>query len=113
MLCVERTLFSPVSRDDTAIVDALSTAISSQVKGRLFAECSTIQPDTIKMLAKSTEVQGAEFVVSSGRDSHLIQLILWDSKHILWQSSMRWLWPKMDSKCQHHAENICLCSAVV
>ena len=48
--------------DDAAIKDIITTAVQGDVKGRLFVDCSTVHPDTTKILAKSIQGQGADFV---------------------------------------------------
>jgi 3-hydroxyisobutyrate dehydrogenase-like beta-hydroxyacid dehydrogenase len=48
--------------DDIAVQDTLAKAINRDVKGKLFVDCSTIHPNTTKMVAKAVEAQGAHFV---------------------------------------------------
>ncbi|MCJ1378325.1 hypothetical protein MMC17_001422 [Xylographa soralifera] len=48
--------------DDQAISDTISTAVKSDVKGKLFVDCSTVHPDTTNELAKTVEEHGAHFV---------------------------------------------------
>ena len=52
--------------DDAAVTETITTAVKGDVKGKLFADCSTVHPDTTNMLAKTIEAQGAEFVASPG-----------------------------------------------
>ena len=53
--------------DDPAIKETISTALKSDVKGKLFVDCSTVHPDTTNLLAKSVEDQGAHFVACPGK----------------------------------------------
>ena len=53
--------------DDPAIKETISTALKSEVKGKLFVDCSTVHPDTTNMLAESVEDQGAHFVACPGK----------------------------------------------
>ncbi|KAG8531674.1 uncharacterized protein KY384_003306 [Bacidia gigantensis] len=48
--------------DDTAITDAIATALKQDVKDKLFVDCSTVHPSTTGTIANSIESQGAEFV---------------------------------------------------
>ena len=49
--------------DDAAVQDTISTCLKdSDVKGKLFVDCSTIHPDTTNALAKQITDAGAEFV---------------------------------------------------
>jgi 3-hydroxyisobutyrate dehydrogenase-like beta-hydroxyacid dehydrogenase len=48
--------------DDAAIKSVIATAVKSDVKGKLFVDCSTIHPDTTADIAKTIESYGASFV---------------------------------------------------
>ncbi|KAI9875757.1 MAG: hypothetical protein M1830_008024 [Pleopsidium flavum] len=48
--------------DDNAIVETIDTALTEDVKGKLFVDCSTVHPDTTNKLAKAIEGKGAQFV---------------------------------------------------
>jgi len=48
--------------DDPAIKDTIASAAKSDVKGKLFVDCSTVHPDTTTSIAKALEAQGAHFV---------------------------------------------------
>lgn len=50
--------------DDAAINETISTALKSDVKGKLFVDCSTVHPDTTEALAKKITAAGAEFGTS-------------------------------------------------
>jgi len=50
--------------DDKAINDTIDTALKTNVKGKLFVDCSTVHPDTTNGLAERIKVAGAEFVAS-------------------------------------------------
>ncbi len=55
--------------DDLAVKDTLATAVKGDVKGKLFADCSTIHPDTTNELAKLVVEHGAHFVACPGTPS--------------------------------------------
>jgi 3-hydroxyisobutyrate dehydrogenase-like beta-hydroxyacid dehydrogenase len=48
--------------NDAAINETIDEALKSDVKGKLFVECSTVHPDTSEALAKKVTNAGAEFV---------------------------------------------------
>ena len=48
--------------DDKAISDLIATAIKSDVKGKLFVDCSTVHPNTTNALSKTITGKGAHFV---------------------------------------------------
>jgi 3-hydroxyisobutyrate dehydrogenase-like beta-hydroxyacid dehydrogenase len=49
--------------DDKAIQETINTALScSNIKGKLFVDCSTVHPDTTDKVAKLINDHGAEFV---------------------------------------------------
>ncbi len=48
--------------DDAAVQETIDSAFKSDVKGKLFVDCSTIHPDTTNALAKKITGSGAEFV---------------------------------------------------
>jgi 3-hydroxyisobutyrate dehydrogenase-like beta-hydroxyacid dehydrogenase len=48
--------------DDRAIKDTVDTALKTDVKGKLFVDCSTVHPETTDGLAKTIEENGAKFV---------------------------------------------------
>jgi len=48
--------------DDQAIQDTIATAVSSDVQGKLFVDCSTVHPDTTAQLANACNARGADFV---------------------------------------------------
>ncbi|KZF25393.1 6-phosphogluconate dehydrogenase [Xylona heveae TC161] len=50
--------------DDKALNETIETALQSQVKGKLFVDCSTVHPETTEQLAKAIVEQGAGFVAS-------------------------------------------------
>jgi 3-hydroxyisobutyrate dehydrogenase-like beta-hydroxyacid dehydrogenase len=47
--------------DDAAVNETIDTALKSDVKGKLFVDCSTVHPDTTEGLAKKITAAGAEF----------------------------------------------------
>jgi 3-hydroxyisobutyrate dehydrogenase-like beta-hydroxyacid dehydrogenase len=47
--------------DDAAVNENIDTALKSDVKGKLFVDCSTVHPDTTEGLAKKITAAGAEF----------------------------------------------------
>ena len=52
--------------DDKSVIDTIAAAVKSEVKGKLFVECSTLHPDTTSELSKTVEAQGASFVACPG-----------------------------------------------
>ncbi|KAK8175899.1 NAD binding domain of 6-phosphogluconate dehydrogenase-domain-containing protein [Phyllosticta citrichinensis] len=50
--------------DDKAVNETIDAALSEDVKGKLFVECSTIHPETTNALAERIVAKGAEFVAS-------------------------------------------------
>lgn len=68
--------------DDAAVTETLNTAIQSNVKGKLFVDCSTIHPDTTNSLATQLETHGAHFVACPGTSSHLPYPILPNPSHL-------------------------------
>jgi 3-hydroxyisobutyrate dehydrogenase-like beta-hydroxyacid dehydrogenase len=48
--------------DDAAVKSTVETALTGDVKGKVFVDCSTVHPDTTSTLAKRIEAQGANFV---------------------------------------------------
>jgi 3-hydroxyisobutyrate dehydrogenase-like beta-hydroxyacid dehydrogenase len=48
--------------DDQAINDTINTALKTDVKGKLFVDCSTVHPDTTNGLAERIKSAHAEFV---------------------------------------------------
>ncbi|KEY70857.1 hypothetical protein S7711_00702 [Stachybotrys chartarum IBT 7711] len=50
--------------DDDAVRDTINSALQSDVKGKLFIECSTIHPDTTEAIAKAVLARGADFVAA-------------------------------------------------
>jgi 3-hydroxyisobutyrate dehydrogenase-like beta-hydroxyacid dehydrogenase len=50
--------------DDAAITKTIDTALKSNVKGKLFVDCSTVHPDTTEGLAQKITAAGAEFGTS-------------------------------------------------
>ena len=54
-------IFTCVS-DDAAVNETIDSALKSNVKGKLFVDCSTVHPDTTEALAKKVTGSGAEFV---------------------------------------------------
>ncbi|KAI9928637.1 hypothetical protein ASPWEDRAFT_36397 [Aspergillus wentii DTO 134E9] len=50
--------------DDTAIQETISAALTENVKGKLFVDCSTIHPNTTTSIAASIQQRGASFVAS-------------------------------------------------
>lgn len=48
--------------DDKAIKETIETAMQTDVKGKLFVDCSTVHPDTTNALAETINSKGAEFV---------------------------------------------------
>lgn len=51
--------------DDAAVNGTIDAALKSDVKGKLFVDCSTVHPDTTESLAKRITAAGAEFGMSS------------------------------------------------
>lgn len=52
--------------DDKAIEETIGAALKSDVKGKLFVDCSTVHPDTTDKLAKMIQDAGAHFVACPG-----------------------------------------------
>lgn len=52
--------------NDAAIQDTIATAVKENVQGKLFVDCSTVDPDTTNELAKTLEAHGAQFVACPG-----------------------------------------------
>ena len=50
--------------DDPAVEGVLSQALTSDVKGKLFVDCSTIHPETTEREAETLLAAGAEFVAA-------------------------------------------------
>lgn len=48
--------------DDAAVSETIDTALKSDVKGKLFVDCSTIHPETTEELAQKITEAGADFV---------------------------------------------------
>lgn len=48
--------------DDKAINDTIDTALTGQVKNKLFVDCSTVHPDTTEGISKKIIQAGATFV---------------------------------------------------
>jgi 3-hydroxyisobutyrate dehydrogenase-like beta-hydroxyacid dehydrogenase len=48
--------------DDAAVQANIDEALKTDVKGKIFVDCSTIHPDTTASIAKSIEAKGASFV---------------------------------------------------
>jgi 3-hydroxyisobutyrate dehydrogenase-like beta-hydroxyacid dehydrogenase len=48
--------------DDAAINQTIDSALKSNVKGKLFVDCSTVHPDTTEAVAKKLTASGAGFV---------------------------------------------------
>jgi 3-hydroxyisobutyrate dehydrogenase-like beta-hydroxyacid dehydrogenase len=48
--------------DDSAVQSTITEALKSDVKGKLFVDCSTIHPDTTTAVSDSITSAGAEFV---------------------------------------------------
>ena len=66
--------------DDAAIVETITTAVQGEVQGKLFVDCSTVHPDTTKILAKTIEDQGAHFVACPGMATRLHWSFITDFK---------------------------------
>ena len=60
-------IFTSLGKDND-IQDLVSNALKSDVKGKLFVECSTVHPKTTDELAKTITEHGAEFVACPGQD---------------------------------------------
>lgn len=56
-------IFSCLSNDE-AVTEFITKALESDVKGKLFIECSTIHPDTTEAMGKAVIAKGAEFVAA-------------------------------------------------
>lgn len=56
-------VFTCVGRDQD-IKDTLNTALQSDVKGKLFADCSTVHPDTSNELYTTVTSKGAHFIAA-------------------------------------------------
>ena len=78
--------------DDKAIMDTIAAAVKSDVKGKLFVDCSTVHPDTTGVLSKTIEAQGASFVACPGIILSYVPDI-WLTK----QSLVLLQWPKVAS----------------
>ncbi|KAL1879352.1 hypothetical protein VTK73DRAFT_7083 [Phialemonium thermophilum] len=50
--------------DDATVEAAVAQAVKSDVKGKLFVDCSTIHPETTEKVAKTVLAAGAEFVAA-------------------------------------------------
>ncbi|KAF2091924.1 hypothetical protein K490DRAFT_70644 [Saccharata proteae CBS 121410] len=48
--------------DDAAINETIDAALTGDVKGKLFVDCSTVHPETTEALAKKLNAKGAGFV---------------------------------------------------
>ena len=55
--------------DDKAINETIDTALKSDVKGKLFVDCSTVHPDTTNALGKKIEAKGASFAACPGKNN--------------------------------------------
>lgn len=52
--------------DDPAVNATIDTALTQEVSGKLFVDCSTVHPETTNALAKRITDKGAEFVACPG-----------------------------------------------
>jgi len=50
--------------NDAAVKDTIAAALRTNVKGKLFVDCSTIHPDSTAEVANDVLAQGAEFVAA-------------------------------------------------
>ncbi|KAH8691436.1 6-phosphogluconate dehydrogenase family protein [Talaromyces proteolyticus] len=50
--------------DDPAVEGIVSSALTGDVKGKLFVDCSTVHPDTTRKIDAQIRAQGASFVAS-------------------------------------------------
>ena len=60
--------------DDKAMLETITEALKSDVKGKLFVDCSTIHPDTTDKLDKMIQEAGADLIampVFGARSSNL------------------------------------------
>jgi 3-hydroxyisobutyrate dehydrogenase-like beta-hydroxyacid dehydrogenase len=48
--------------DDVAVLEVVKEAVKTDVKGKLFVDCSTVHPDTTAVITELLSVPGAEFV---------------------------------------------------
>ena len=55
--------------DDKAVLDVFVKILREDVKGKLFVNCSTTQPDTSNMLAEMIEAKEAGLVTMPGKHS--------------------------------------------
>ena len=54
--------FGRILRDDEAVMEIFESALSVDVKDKLFVSCSTITPQTTEKLSELVKAKGAGFV---------------------------------------------------
>ena len=54
--------------DDAAVKDMIATAVESDVRSKLFVDCSTVHPDTTTEMANKIESHGGHFVACPGKE---------------------------------------------
>jgi 3-hydroxyisobutyrate dehydrogenase-like beta-hydroxyacid dehydrogenase len=68
---VARSIHSAISRtdiifmclsNDAAVLEVVQEAVRTDVKGKLFVDCSTVHPDTTAAITETLSIAGAEFV---------------------------------------------------
>ncbi|KAI9839304.1 MAG: hypothetical protein M1819_003299 [Sarea resinae] len=59
-------IFSCVG-DDAALTGIIDKAVTENLEGKLFVECSTVHPDTTAKVAETVHKKGAFFVASPGK----------------------------------------------
>jgi 3-hydroxyisobutyrate dehydrogenase-like beta-hydroxyacid dehydrogenase len=58
--------------NDAAVKETYEAALKEDVKGKLFVDCTTIDPDTTTWVEKALESKGAGFVGSPSKDLTLL-----------------------------------------
>lgn len=48
--------------NDRAVIDTIDKAIETDIKSKLFVDCSTVHPDTTSTLERTISGKGADFV---------------------------------------------------
>lgn len=80
--------------DDAAVTETLTAAAKTDIKGKLFVDCSTIHPDTTEQLSKAIIAKGGEFVACPGQQIsyHRQGIFLTSTQCLVLQP-----WPIMDN----------------
>jgi len=56
-----------IMANDAAVKETYETALKEDVKGKIFVDCSTVDPDTTSWVEKALKEKGAEFVASPSK----------------------------------------------